>query len=189
MGLKAHFVYNKFMKYILAIIVIYAAIIMIMSYDFNASDADYLIVFGSGLDNDRETFTMVNRVDRAALYYKRNRNCKIIVSGGVTGNNSVSEASVMRRLLIERNVPVEMITMEENSINTKQNVANCIKLVDKDSKIVVCSNDYHILRIKLLFLKHGYKVHSIFCRSMPVELFVHLPLEEIFIIKNLIDKD
>ena len=110
-----------------------------------------------------------------------------MVSGGITGNNTVSEAEVMKRLLMERHIREEMIIMEDRSVNTKENMRYSKDLINTAGKIIVCSSDYHVLRAKLLASGYGYKCGSIFSQSTLTELLVHLPLEEIFIIKDLIE--
>ena len=160
---------------------------MVMSYDFNSKNADYLIVLGSKLKDNRETFTLISRIDRAALYLKKNPECKVIVSGGVTDGNTISEASMMYSLLLERNIRPERIIMEEKALNTYENFMYSKQYLDTSKKIVICTSDYHILRSKLLANKNGYGVHSIFAKSTAIDLIIHLPLEEYFIIKNMIE--
>lgn len=172
---------------VIGIIVVYALTILIGAISVNVQGADYLILLGSGLKNDREGFTMIRRVNRAALYLLRNPECRVVVSGGITGNNTVSEAEVMKRLLMERHIREEMIILEDRSVNTKENMRYSKDLINTAGKIIVCSSDYHVLRAKLLASGYGYKCGSIFSQSTLTELLVHLPLEEIFIIKDLIE--
>ena len=174
------------MIYLFYFLIAYACLILVFSYDFNAGNADYLIVPGSGLNDNRETFTMIGRIDRAVIYLNRYPDCKVIVSGGITDSNSVSEASVMACLLDERHIRRERIIQEDRSKNTKENMLYSRQLVPEGCKAVVCSSNYHILRCKLNALKIGWKINSIFCHTMSAVLLLHLPIEEILIIKDLI---
>ena len=174
------------MNIILISVCLYALIIMAGRYDFNANNCDYLILLGCKLNSDKETFTMINRVNRASLYLNRNPECKVVVSGGITGNNTVSEASVMRMLLIERNIDVDRIIMEDKALNTMENMKFSKELVETDKKIAACSSDYHMLRVRLLAKKYGYQVHSIFAPTMIFELVYKLLLEEYLIIRDVI---
>ena len=176
------------MVYIFYFLVVYAVVIMAFSYDFNGKGAAYLIVLGSKLNDNRETFTMVTRADRAALYLQKNPECMAIVSGGVTKGNSISEASVLRMLLLERGIRPERIIVEDKALNTFENFKYSKKLLDPEKKITICTSDYHILRSKLMAAKNGLKVNSIFAHSTVFDLLIHLPIEEIFIIKNMIEK-
>lgn len=168
------------------IIVIYAILIIFSAYSLNNDDADYLILLGSGLNRDKETITLTKRVNRAALYLSRNPGCKVVVSGGITGSNTVSEAQVMKRMLTDRHVHQNRIIIEDQAKDTKQNILYSSRLIDKNKKTVVCSSDYHILRARLLAMKNGFHPKSICAQSSLLELLVHLPLEEIFIIKDLL---
>ncbi len=174
------------MRYLLYVIIAFACLIILFSYDFGASDGDYLILLGGGLSDDRETLTMTGRVDRAARYLRKYPDCKVIVSGGITGNNTVSETKVMRDLLLEYHIQDARIIPEDKSQNTKENILFSRKLIEDGAKTVICSSDYHILRAKLIALKQCFKVNSISSRSASFQLIWHLPLEMILIIRDLI---
>ena len=163
-------------------------LVLIFSLSFNTKGAKYLILLGSGLHNDQETFVMLRRVNRAALYLSQNPECLVVVSGGITGNSSVSEASVMKRMLKDRHIEEERIIVEDKSHNTRENMLFSKALIDTNESIVVCSSDYHVFRAKLLAIKYGYSCRSIYCQSTLIELLVHLPIELFCIIKDLLVK-
>ena len=173
---------------ILYIILIFALVIMAARYDFDADNADYLIVLGSSMNNDIETFTLINRVNRAERYLKKNPDCLVIVSGGITGNNTISEAFKMQEMLIDRHIERDRIILEDKAQNTPENMKFSKELLDVNKKITVCSSDYHIFRARLLARRYGYRVHAIFAPSMFTDLLIHLPLEEYFTIKNFLRK-
>ena len=89
------------MKYILLFILAYALLILIFGISLYNQKADYLILLGSGLYHNKPTLTMIKRINRAVMYLLNNTECKVIVSGGYTDNNKVSEAQVMKQLLID----------------------------------------------------------------------------------------
>ena len=174
------------MLYILYFILFYGLLIIVSSIDFNNGNADYMILFGSGLKQNKETFTMIKRVNRASLYLLRNPDCKVICTGGITGNNTISEAEIMSKLLKDRHIEDKRMILENKATDTLENIKYSLDLIEKDKKIVLCSSDYHILRCKLLALRHGVKTHSIFSQSNIIELLIHILLEEVFIIYDLI---
>ena len=175
------------MNILISIIVSYAIIIMIMSYDFNSKNADYLLVLGSKLIDNSETDTLISRIERAASYLEKYPRCKVIVSGGITEGNSVSEASIMYSLLVERNIEPERIIMEDKALNTYENFAFSIHFMDISRKIVICTSDYHVLRSKMLARINGYSVNSIYARSELGDLVFHLLKEEYLIIMNMFE--
>lgn len=173
---------------IIALLVIYASVILISSYDKDTENADYLIVLGCKLDENKPTAALVSRIDKAISYLDDNPECKVIVSGGITEGNSISEAQVMSNLLIERGIDPSRIIREDKALDTYENFFYSRKLMKEGKKICFCSSDYHILRSKLMANKNGIKPSSISSRSSLKELLIHLPIEEYFIIKNSIEK-
>ena len=173
---------------IIALLVIYALVILISSYDKDTENADYLIGLGCKLDENKPTAALVSRIDKAVSYLDDNPECKVIVSGGITKGNSISEAQVMSNLLIERGIDPSRIIREDKALDTYENFFYSRKLMKEGKKICFCSSDYHILRSKLMANKNGIKPSSISSRSSLKELLIHLPIEEYFIIKNSIEK-
>jgi len=169
------------------ILLIYAFIILLFSISFNTNNADYLIVLGSGLVDNKETKTMIDRIDRAVSYLNINKQCKVVVSGGITSNNKVSEASVMNRLLKERNIDEKRIIIEDKSTTTIENMKFCKELIDPNKKIVICSNNYHVFRAKLIACRFNYYCKSISCKTPILYLIQHLLIEIVYVIKNMID--
>ncbi len=176
------------MGQIIVLLVIYASVILISSYDKDTENADYLIVLGCKLDKNKPTATLISRIDKAVSYLDDNPECKVIVSGGITEGNSISEAQVMSNLLTERGIDPSRIIREDKALDTYENFFYSRKLMKEGKKICFCSSDYHILRSKLMANKNGIKPSSISSRSSLKELLIHLPIEEYFIIKNSIEK-
>ena len=169
-------------------LILYACFIMLMSNDSDCDDADYLIVLGCKLNDDKPGETLISRIDTAVSYLKENPDCKAVLSGGITKDNTVSEAAIMYDLLIERGIEPERLVKEEQAQDTYENFLYSKELIDVNKKICFCSSDYHIFRSRLMALKNGLKVKSICCRTPLAELVIHLLLEEYFIIKNMIEK-
>ncbi len=173
---------------IIALLAIYASAILISSYDKDTENADYLIVLGCKLDKNKPTTTLISRIDKAVSYLDDKPECKVIVSGGITEGNSISEAQIMSDLLVERGIDPSRIIIEDQALDTYENFFYSRKLMKEGKKICFCSSDYHILRSKLMANKNGIKPSSISSRSSLKELLIHLPIEEYFIIKNSIEK-
>jgi uncharacterized SAM-binding protein YcdF (DUF218 family) len=56
------------------------------------------------------------------LLYQQGYFSNVIVSGGVTGHSSDSEASILCQALISRGIPENIILVEDEAMNTGQNV-------------------------------------------------------------------
>ena len=174
------------MIYLLLFIVLYALLILIGAISFNTEKADYLILLGCGLEKDNESLTMLRRVNRAVEYLNNNPDTKVIVSGGYTTNSEVSEASVMKRLLLEKNIVENRIIVEDRATNTIENIKYSYEFIEKNSKVVICSNEYHVFRAKVIASILGYKCKSISCISDISEFIKHIFIEEVALIYNII---
>ena len=109
---------------------------------------DAIIVLGAQVKPDGTLSLQLQwRVDAAAKAWKE-RESLIVVCGAQGYNEPATEASVMKAELIRQGVPEEYILMDDKSFNTRQNIANAVKLLegyDADHVLVVTS-DYHLPR-------------------------------------------
>ncbi len=108
---------------------------------------DYVIVFG-GFDMDLRIREVVN-------LYKNKVVNKIIVSGNhsLLGKSKIKECDYMYNLLLKNEVLDSDILREEKSVTTLQNIKNSIKLIDKNTNVLLISNEFHLKRIITLMNK------------------------------------
>lgn len=127
--------------------------IVLMPQKENNNIFDYAIVFG----NKKNT----KRLEKVIELYNKNLIKKIIISGGIgylSLNIIKTEAEFMKEYLLNNRVKEEDIIIEDKSKDTKENVINTIKILNKDrninnKKILLISSNYHIKRCYLLFIK------------------------------------
>lgn len=165
---------------IISIIIIYGLIILLGSFDSNTDNADYIIVLGHQLDNDKADEVLKYRL-RKTLKYLDEYDCKCILSGGITSNNTKSEASIMKEYLIKNGISESRIICEDKSTDTIENINNCIKLIESNKKVVLISSNYHILRSKMICRLLGLRVKGIGVYTPILDLLKHIPIEEVFI--------
>src|ERR1700756_5076770 len=119
-----------------------------------------LVIMGAAVwSGGRASNAMRRRVQGALASAQTCSVAAFIPSGGV-GKHPPSEASVMAGLLRESNVPVRQIILEESSHDTLSSVRNCVKLIKAlhcSSKVIVCSDVYHIPRCRWLFYLYGVR--------------------------------
>jgi|GEM_PF-387613 hypothetical protein len=148
---------------------------------------DYLMVFGQGpvLDKetmdkpdpnkkkvDNEAIPWMKTIARAAGELKLADTCdKIILTGGKTGGeNSKSEAELMKEILVsEYHIPENDILLEDKATNTLTNFAFTLntmdsyaKTFDQSSKVGFLGTDFHLARIRLLAKQFGMNDFSAF---------------------------
>lgn len=166
---------------ILGIIFVYGAIILLCSFDHNTNYADYLIVLGHKLKNDCADDVLLYRLKETLKYAQNNKKTTIVLSGGITKGNTVSEAYIMKQYLVLNNVDETRIILEDKSTDTVENIENCLEYINKENKVVLISSNYHILRSKMICKLLGIDVLGIGVYTPIFELTKHLLIEELFI--------
>ena len=109
---------------------------------------DAIIVLGAQVKPDGEPSVQLQwRLD-AALEAWKERNCLVVVCGAQGSNEPAPEAHVMRDVLIAQGVPGEAILMDDQSFNTRQNIANAVQLMEGCGvdHVLIVTSDYHLPR-------------------------------------------
>ncbi|MGP6146014.1 YdcF family protein [Jeotgalibaca sp. A122] len=121
----------------------------VISPSFNKS---WVIILGTGLAPDGGVSLMLKyRLDRA-IQYQNNQIMQgyepatLVVSGGKSPDDAVSEAEVMQAYLLEKGVTADKIIVEDQSINTHQNFLYSQRLLKSQEKILFVTSSYHVLR-------------------------------------------
>ncbi len=139
-----------------------------------AQDADYMIILGAALWGEEMSPSLRYRMDTALSYLKQNPRTKVIVSGGQGVGEDMPEAVAMQRFLLEKGVPQERIIVEDRAQTTSENILFSKKLM-KSNQAVLVTNDFHILRAKLLAERAGIEAQTLSAptpESVKVKLFV-----------------
>ena len=141
--------------------------------------ADYMIVLGAQVREDGPSAVLRYRLDAACDYLRRNPDTRCIVSGGQGSNEPFSEAEGMRRYLEEAGIEPERIFMEDESVNTAQNMEYSLRLIETlaapeeaaDARIVIVTNNFHMYRALAIARKAGLeKVQGVAAGSSTVYL-------------------
>jgi uncharacterized SAM-binding protein YcdF (DUF218 family) len=84
-----------------------------------------------------------------------------LVSGGL-GRHPPTEALAMKALLIKAGISEDRILLDEKSANTLSSVRNCARIIATlpPSRVMVCSDAYHIPRCRWLFQLSGVKTEA-----------------------------
>jgi uncharacterized SAM-binding protein YcdF (DUF218 family) len=141
-----------------------------------AGRVDTVIVLGCGIWPDgRPTLSLIERLDKAIAYYKENPHVTLIVSGGKGPNEPYSEAQAMETYLLERGIPQEKILKEDQSTSTRENFEFSRRLMnvpnDARVRIVFVTNDFHILRSRILAKRFGFEAYAIPAPTPSVVVF------------------
>lgn len=137
---------------------------------------DYIIALGSGLIGDKVPPLLASRVDKAvSLYYKYAAKKGVppilVMSGGQGSDELVAEATAMRDYIVEKyGIPSEHILVEDQSVNTEQNMRFSKKIMDAHSgereyRSVFVTNEFHLFRASLYARKAGLDAEGVGSRT------------------------
>lgn len=110
-----------------------------------------LIVLGGPTRNGKPSLTVQNRLAVAAQLWREGPGRLIVVTGGPTQEDDITEAESMSRWLQKaEGVPESSIIVEPKAINTSQNLRLSLEAIKEAGlarrQICVVSSDYHLYR-------------------------------------------
>lgn len=115
------------------------------------NDCEYLLVFGLKLLNNKVTESYVSRLRRAYDISLVNPQVNILILGGTTQGNSISEARKGEEWLVQQGASRKYIQTEDQSLNTLENLKNARRLFTHvGSNVCLITNRYHLYRISRL---------------------------------------
>ena len=121
-------------------------------------DKDYLIVLGCGLKKDGSpTPLLKGRLDLALQFWKTQvqesgKEADFVVSGGQGADEVQAEAASMEAYLLEQGVAPRKILLEDQSVNTLENMLFSKKKIDeaqKNARVAFFTTNYHVFRAGL----------------------------------------
>lgn len=182
-----------FAKILFAIVVILSSIVFLIVEGIIIKNgvanpkpnADYMIILGAKVNGTVPSKTLRARVYGTKEYLEKNKNTKVIVSGGQGSGEDVTEAFAMKELLINMGISESRIYMEEKSTNTEENIRFSKAIIEQQVKkeqyeVVIATSDFHIYRGISLAKKQGIANVS-GCPSKPDKiLMVHYYFREFF---------
>lgn len=148
----------RWVRLLPGIVTLTAAVLITLLFVHGHTDTitdteDVVVVLGAGIQGDKPTKSLQNRLDRAVQYHRDNPDALIIVSGGQGPQETITEALAMERYLIEQGVPASCILKEEVATSTTENFLFAKPLIDarfgEDCRVAFITTDYHIYRAAL----------------------------------------
>ena len=110
--------------------------------------SDTAIVLGAYTDGFNPSPPLVARLRAALHLYRQGVVPTILVSGGKGADETVSEATSMKRFLVYNGVPPECVLEDRHSSDTWENLKNSRALMErvKLNTAVIVTSDYHMPR-------------------------------------------
>lgn len=147
----------------------------------NIESLDYVIVLGAGLDGENVGKVLKSRLDKAIEYYNIHKDVNIIVSGGLGEGEIISEADAMYKYLIEQGVNPNQIIKENKATTTLENIKYSkeilIKRNDKNKKVLIVTNEFHLYRAMVISNILGVKNEGL-ASITPIKIRVNYLIRE-----------
>ena len=168
-------------------IVIYVTASIEKAKTEHLTDTRYIVVLGNKLDNNKPSQALIERLDGAIQLSGKYPDAQIVVTGGLTSGNSITEAEIMKAYLIEQGIDADRIITEDQSDDTRENMANTKVLIEEGDTVILVTNSFHMVRA-MLYAKaynfadtYGYPVDNgqlsttiMFFFLEPIFIVVHL---------------
>lgn len=169
--LKRHFPKNRFkwlrrflrlgILTLLASFLVIESLLLYNTQDPVPEEVDYLIILGAGLNGDKLSWTLWERVDKGLKILQAHPAMKVVVSGGKGPGEWITEAEGMQRYLAEQGIAEDRIIKEEQSTSTMENFRYTRELLGQQpdykpaEPVLVITNDFHMFRAKILAQRNG----------------------------------
>ncbi len=127
----------------------------------SAPSSEHYMVLGMRLRNGRVTSDYASRLMRAAGLQRQHPQGRILVLGGVTGADGISEAQAGRDYLLAAGIPETSILMEGASRHTLENLrqARVILGAETRNQSVLITSRFHLARCHVLSTALGIHHH------------------------------
>lgn len=136
-----------------AAFVIFIVCGVLMAYAANEGEhveADAVIVLGAAVHGDKVTWVLENRLNTAIEYLESHPDAICVVSGGQGAGESVTEASAMKKYMVELGIDEGRIYAEERATNTNENFMYSKEIIDEvvgeNARIAFVTTDFHVYR-------------------------------------------
>ncbi len=97
---------------------------------------DYIIVLGAGLNGEKPSSVLEQRLESALAYLQTHPQTNVVVSGGQGANEAISEAESMKNWLLEKGISSSSILVEDRSTTTAENMRysfSCIAIEEQSA--------------------------------------------------------
>jgi uncharacterized SAM-binding protein YcdF (DUF218 family) len=126
---------------------------------------DFVIILGAGLHGEKPSKTLETRLEAGAHFLMVNRDIPVVVSGGQGPGESISEAAAMGMYLKNAGIEENRIFYENKSTTTYENLKYSKQLIEqlglKEPTVLIITNDYHIVRAKMIAKEVGFRNYGL----------------------------
>lgn len=124
-------------------------------------DEKAVVVLGAAVYGQRVSGILARRLDATYEYHLKNPEALIVVTGGQGSGEDIPEAVAMKRYLVEKGVPANLILEEGRSTSTEENFRFAREILlehglSPDAPIAYATNAFHCYRAGKYALLAGF---------------------------------
>lgn len=158
------------------------------------SKFDYALILGHSFNDGKMSEDLLLRLETAYEKLKDN-DIPIIVSGGTSKEEWVTQGEAMNKYLMAKGIDGERIIVEKESASTRENMffsnrvlkkEKKIVKINEDLKVVIFTSDYHMFRSKMLARHIGWEVEGVSAKHTNLERIPYMFRECLALIKDFI---
>ncbi len=155
----------------IALFFIVESLVLYYSYkQIPEGDFDYIIVLGSRVYGKTVSLSLKYRLDKAIEYMRSNDKIDVVVTGAKGYNEEYSEASVMKKYLVDNGISEDKVIIEDKSFTTIENLKNSFQIIGKN-RVLIATNDFHMFRSIMLAKRVGFEAYPLNSRTPKVVSF------------------
>lgn len=122
----------------------------------DAAPATAIVVLGAAQYNGRPSPVLKARLDHAADLYRLHLAPRIVVTGGVGVGDTLSEAAVSQRYLLDTaGIPMMAISMEAAGSTSEESLRAVARIGGNRGRIILVSDGFHMLRLGIIARRLG----------------------------------
>lgn len=120
------------------------------------------IVLGAAVLGDAPSPVFAARLDHAAMLYNDGRVARVLVTGGRSPEDSLSEAAAGAAYLQAQGVPEAAILREDRSHTTRENLANARAVLGEGARapVLIVSDPLHMRRAMAMAVREGFDAQA-----------------------------
>jgi uncharacterized SAM-binding protein YcdF (DUF218 family) len=145
-------------------------LIVVQGQRDEARDSGAAVVLGAAQWNGDPSPVLRARLDHALDLYHRGVVKRIILTGGVGTGDRLSEAAAGKQYLIDRQLPAEVMLLDERSMTTWENLQNAAGLARANGidTVLLVSDPFHMLRSLKMARDLGLSAYGSPTRTSPI---------------------
>lgn len=151
---------------IIAAILIYISTItgfMLKAQYKSPESAKAVVILGCKVNGEKPSRMLARRLDSAYEFLNKNQDVIVVVSGGKGDDEKISEAEAMKKYLLDKGISPDRIIMEDNSVNTYENLKYSAEILEKKqiNDIAIVTDGFHQYRAGYIAEKFGLESSAI----------------------------